>query len=159
MSYGLIRKAEISLSAEKFSMDEFTDSTGAKNYLGFSKIVPSVKLIFKNKNATSSVKKWLAMENLFYSAKLLCHFKETPCLQQDVITYPKSNRYLNQLNFALENNRALYPYSSNIVAQQANNFLRFSFEGKYFFNYPKGGGMNARFICRKIYVFGSQNNL
>jgi hypothetical protein len=153
MSYGLIRKAEISLSAEKFSMDEFTDLTGTKNYLGFSKIVPSVKLIFRNKNATSSVKKWLQWKTYFVREASLSFQRDT-VLQQDIISYPKSNRYLNQLSFGLENNRALYPYSSTIVLQQANNFLRFSFEGKYIFNYPKGGGMNARLFAGKFMYLG-----
>ncbi|HSN08030.1 MAG TPA: M1 family aminopeptidase, partial [Hanamia sp.] len=154
MSYGRIRKAEISLSAEKFSMDEFTDSTGTKNYLGFSKIVPSVKLIFKNKNATSTMKKWVQWKTYFIRETALSFQRDT-ALQQDIVTYPKSNRYLNQLNFVLEDNRVLYPYSSNVVLQQANNFLRFSFEGKYFFNYPKGGGMNARLFAGKFVYLGA----
>ncbi len=153
-SYGLIRKAEISLSAEKFSMDEFTDSTGAKNYLGFSRIVPSVKLIFKNKNATSSLKKWLQWKTYLITETQL-FFQRDTVLQQDVISYPKSNRYLNQASFTLQNTRALYPFSSEIVAQQTNNFLRFSFEGKYFFNYPKGGGVNARFFAGKFMYLGA----
>ena len=58
-------------------MDEFTDSTGAKNYLRFSKIVPSVKLIFKNKNATSSVKKWLQWKTYFISETQLSFQRDT----------------------------------------------------------------------------------
>ncbi len=153
MSYGLIRKAEISLSAEKFSMDEFTDSTGKKNYLGFSKIVPSVKLIFRNKSAASSVKKWLQWKTYFINETELSFNRDT-ILQQDIITYPKVSRYLNQLNFALQNNRALYPYSSIAQIQQTNKFARFSFEGKYFFNYSKGGGMNARLFAGKFMYLG-----
>ena len=155
MSYGLIRKTEFSLSAEKFSMDEFTDSSGRKNYLGFSKIVPSVKLIFKNKNATSSVKKWLQWKTYFINETELSFNRDT-ILQQDIITYPKASRYLNQLNFVMENNRALYPYSSNAQIQQTNKFLRFSFEGKYFFNYSKGGGMNVRLFAGKFMYLGSR---
>lgn len=154
MSYGVIRKTEISLSAEKFSMDEFTDSTGAKNYLGFSKIVPSVKLIFRNKNATSSVKKWLQWKTYFIRETQLS-FQTDTISQQDIISYPKTNRYLNQLSFTLQNQRALYPFSSEIIAQQTNNFLRFSFEGKYLFNYPKGGGLNARFFAGKFIYVGA----
>ncbi len=155
MSYGLIRKAEISLSAEKFSMDEFTDSTGAKNYLGFSKMVPSVKLIFKNKNPTSAVKKWLQWKTFFIRETALSFSRDT-VLQEDVISYPSSSRYLNQLNFAIENNRALYPYFSNVVLQQTDNFLRFSFDGKYFFNYPKEGGITARLFAGKFMYLGDK---
>jgi hypothetical protein len=153
--YGAIRKAEISLSAEKFSMDEFTDSTGAKNYLGFSKIVPSVKLIFRNKNATSSVKKWLQWKTFFINETALSFSTDT-VRHREMISYPKVNRYLNQLTFAIENNRALYPYSSRIIAEQAKNFLRFAFEGKYFFNYASGGGINARLFAGKFIYLGDR---
>ncbi len=158
MSYGLIRKAEISLSAEKFSMDEFTDSTGAKNYLGFSKIVPSVKLIFKNKNATSAVKKWLQWKTYFIRETALSFQRDT-VLQQDVITYPKSNSYLNQLNFALENNRALYPYYSNVVVTADKQFFKIFIRRKIFFQLSKRWRDKCAIFCRKIYVFRRQNNL
>ena len=148
-SYGSIRKTEISFSAEKFSMDEFTDSTGKKNYLGFTKMVPSIKLIFRNKNATSSVKKWLQWKTFFISETSL-FFSTDTINHQDIISYPKINRYLNQLTFSIDNNRALYPYSSNIIAEQAKDFLRLAFEGKYFFNYANGGGMNARLFAGKF---------
>ncbi|MEO8822351.1 MAG: M1 family metallopeptidase, partial [Ginsengibacter sp.] len=155
MSYGAIRKAEISLSAEKASMDEFTDSTGRKNYLGFSKIVPSVKLIFRNKNANNPVQKWMQWKTYFINETQLSFNRDT-ILQQDIITYPKASRYLNQLNFTFQNNRVLNPYSSNLQIQQTNKFLRFSFEGKYFFNYPNGGGMNARLFAGKFMYLGSR---
>jgi hypothetical protein len=155
MSYGAIRKTEISLSAEKFSMDEFTDSTGAKNYLKFSKIVPSIKLIFRNKHATSSMKKWVQWKTFFIQETALSFLKDT-VLHEDIIRYPKTKRYLNQLTLALENNRVLYPYSANIIAEQAKDFLRFAFEGKYFFNYPKGGGMNARLFAGKFMYLGNK---
>jgi len=154
MSYGAVRKTEISLSGERFSMDEFTDSTGTKNYLAFSKIVPAVKLIFRNKNAMSSVKKCLQWKTYIIRETQLSFERDT-ILQKDIISYPKSNRYLNELSFTLQNERALYPFSSEIVAQQTNDFLRFSFEGKYFFNYPKGGGINARFFAGKFMYLGA----
>jgi hypothetical protein len=36
------------------------------------------------------------------------------------------------------------------MAEQAKDFLRFAFEGKYFFNYANGGGMNARLFAGKF---------
>jgi len=155
MSYGLIRKTEISLSTEKFSMDEFTDSSGSKNYLQFVKIVPSVRLIFRNKSATNSVKKCLQWKTYLISETQLLFQRDT-LLQKDGINYPKNSRYLNQLSFNLENNRVLYPFSAAMEAQQTNNFLRFSFHGNYFFNYPKGGGINARIFAGKFLYLGEK---
>ena len=148
-SYGSIRKTEISLSTEKFSMDEFTDSTGTKNYLGFSKIVPSIKFIFRNKNVASSEKKWLQWKTYFITETSLAFSTDT-VRHEEVISYPKVDRYLNQLTLAIENKRALYPYSSKIIAEQAKDFLRFGYEGKYFFNYANGGGLNARLFAGKF---------
>jgi len=153
MSYGLIRKAEISLSGERFSMDEFTDSTAHKNYLGFYKIVPSLKLTFRNKDATSKATKWLQWKTFFINETQLSFNRDT-ILQRDIISYPKVNRYLNQLDFVFGNDRALYPYSSDVQIQQSNKFVRFSFEGKYFFNYPTGGGVSARFFAGKFMYLG-----
>ncbi|MEO8721364.1 MAG: M1 family metallopeptidase [Ginsengibacter sp.] len=155
LSYGTIRKAEISLSAEKFSRDEFTDSTGKKNYLGFLKIVPSVKLIFRNNDATSLVKKWVQWKTYFIQESSLLFSRDT-IRHTDMINYPKTNRYLNQLTLAVENNRVLYPYSIHIIAEQAINFLRFTFEEKYFFNYQKSGGINARIFAGKFMYLGNK---
>ena len=155
MSYGAIRKTEVSVSGEKFAMDEFTDSTGAKNYLGFSKIVPSIKLFFRNKNATSSVRKWLQWKTYFIEETGYLFSRDT-VQQIDVISYPKTSRYLNQLTFALENTRALYPYSGNFIAEQAKGFLRLTFEGKYFFNYATGGGVDARLFAGKFIYLGEK---
>ena len=74
----------------------------------------------------------------------------------DVITYPKISRYLNQLTFRLEDNRVLYPYQTSFIAEQAKEFLRLSFEGKYFFNYPNGGGLETRFFAGKFMYLGDK---
>ncbi len=154
LSYGKIRKTIISLSGEKFDMDEFTDSTAKKNYLGFSKIVPSVKLIFKNKNPTSPITKWIQWKTYFISETQLS-FNTDSLTHEGFITYPKAKRYLNQLSLATQNNRALYPYSAHITAQQGKGFARITFEGNYFFNYVHGGGLDARFFAGKFMYLGT----
>ena len=96
LSYGFIRKAELSVSGEKFTADDFTDSTGTKNHLGFSKIVPSLKIIFRNKNATSSITKSVQWKTYFIEETGLLFTRDT-IHQIDIISYPKIDRYLNQL--------------------------------------------------------------
>jgi Peptidase family M1 domain len=155
LSYGLIRKAELSLSAEKFSVDEYTDSTGTKNYLGFSKIVPAIKIIFRNKDATSSLTKSVQWKTYFIEETGVLFTRDT-VNQVDVISYPKIDRYLNQLRLNLENNRVLYPYSGTLQAEQANDFVRLALEGNYFFNYAKGGGLQARLFGGKFIYLGDK---
>jgi hypothetical protein len=154
-SYGLIRKTEFSLSGEKFTMDEYTDSAGNKNYMGFSKIVPAIKIIFRNKTALSTMEKSVQWKTYFIQETGLLFTRDT-VTQSDLITYPKSSRYLNQLQAKLENHRALYPYSGELLAEQAQDFIRLAFEGKYSFNYPKGGGMNVRIFGGKFIYLGDK---
>ncbi|MEO5650169.1 MAG: M1 family aminopeptidase, partial [Ginsengibacter sp.] len=154
MSYGFIRKAELLLSGEKFTMDEFTDSTGTKNYMGFTKLVPSVKLVFKNKKATSAVIKYAQWKTYFIEETSLL-FQRDPVTQAETFSYPKTKRYLNQLTLSIEDNRVLYPYSASLLAEQAKGFARLAFEGKFFFNYGKGRGMSARLFAGKFIYLGN----
>ena len=155
LSNGLIRKAELSVSGEKFTADNFTDSTGAKNNLGFSKIAPSIKITFRNKNATSTITKSVQWKTYIIRETGIL-FSTDPVNNIETISYPKVDRYLNQIQFTLENNRALYPYSGNLQAEQAKDFVRLAFEGKYFFNYAKGGGLSARLFGGKFIYLGDR---
>jgi len=155
LSYGSIRKAELSISGEKFTMNEFTDSTGRQNYQGFSKIVPSLKITFRNKNATSSITKSIQWKTYFIEETDLLFTRDT-INQTFIIFYPKTNRYLNQLTLGLENNRALYPYSGQLQIEQYKSLIRFGFTGNYYFNYAKGGGMNMRVFGGKIFYAGDK---
>jgi hypothetical protein len=56
----------------------------------------------------------------------------------------------------IENNRALYPYKGEFKAEKGKDFIRTTFTGKYFFNYPKGGGLNVRLFAGKFFYSGSK---
>lgn len=155
MSYGRIRKTEISLSASKFTMDAFVDSTGTKNYMGFNKLVPAIKFIFKNEDANSKVTKYLQWKTYFIEETGLLFSRDT-LEQKDIITYPKTSRFLNQLTFSFSNDRALYPYSSKLIAEQGRGFARIALDGNYYFNYAKGGGMDVRLIGGKFIYLGDR---
>jgi hypothetical protein len=51
----------------------------------------------------------------------------------------------------LANGRALYPYRGELKIEQAKNFARAAFTGNYFFNYPKGGGLDVRLFAGKFF--------
>jgi hypothetical protein len=89
-------KLTLSLSGAKFTGGSFTDSTNTKNPLEFSKLTPSLKYLFTNKNSRSQVKKFVQFKTfLINEASVL--FKRDIVNNIDVITYPKQQRYLNQL--------------------------------------------------------------
>lgn len=154
-SYGRIRKTEISLSGAHFNMDEFTDSTNTKNFMSVSKIVPSIKITFKNKNPRRHVNSYVQWKTFFITEASYLFTLDT-VKNIDIITYPKSNRYLNQLSFVFDNERALYPYRYDITAQQATDFLRLTAEVNYFFNYANGGGLSARLFAGKFIYLGDK---
>ncbi|MGG9960799.1 M1 family metallopeptidase [Ferruginibacter sp. SUN106] len=149
------QKAELSVSGASFNGDTFTDSTAKLNYLYFSKIVPSLKFVFANKNPRSRVTKFVQWKTFLINEQQLL-FTRDDIRQIDIITYPVKSRYINQLQFVLENNRALYPYKGNLSIDQGDGFVRTAFTGNYFFNYAKGGGMNMRIFAGKFFYTGDK---
>ncbi|MEO9209542.1 MAG: M1 family metallopeptidase, partial [Ginsengibacter sp.] len=156
MSYGPIRKAELFLSASSFTMDVFKDSTGKNNFMGYRKLVPGIKIIFRNNDANSKVTNYLQWKTYFFEETGLQFIRDT-IEEKDIITYPKSNRFLNQLIFSFSNNRILYPYAAKLTAEQGSGFARIAFDGNYYFNYAKGGGMNVRVFAGKFIYLGDKN--
>jgi hypothetical protein len=152
------QKIETSLSGETFSSNAFTDSANNKKTLRFSKIVPSIKYIFANKDPRSTVTKFIQWKTFFIREQGLLFTRDTINLQ-DNITYPAASRYLNQLRFVIENNRVLYPYNGELLAEQGDGFLRFAFTGNYYFNYAKGCGINLRLFAGKFLYLGDKTFL
>jgi len=148
-TYGWIRQAEVSVSAAHFNMDSFTDSTGTKNFMNFSKFVPAVKFTFRNKNYRSHANSYVQWKTYFISEQSLLFTRDT--IQDiDIITYPQTDRYLNELSFVKENDRELYPYRFEITGQQGDGFVRLGSQLNYYFNYAKGGGLNMRLFAGKF---------
>lgn len=153
-SYGSIRKFEISLSGATFNMDAYTDSTGTKNFMKFSKIVPSLKLTFRNKYPRSHVNASVQWKTFFIDEQSI-RFQFDSVIGT-VINYPHQTRYLNQLRFDYDNQRALYPYRATLTAEQSEDFVKLGLEGKYFFNYRKEGGLQARLFAGKFLYTGDK---
>ena len=153
-SYGMIQKIQISLSGEKFSDDQFTDSTGNKTYLGFLKMVPSVKMVFR-KSPRSSVTSYVQWKTFFIREQSLAFIRDT-VRQLNIITYPKINRYINQLKFVIENARVLYPFWVELQGEQSTDFIKTTLNLNYYFNYLKGGGMSLRFFAGKFFYIGDR---
>lgn len=150
-----IRKITIAGAASSFNGDDFTDSTGKRNPMRFSKIVPGIRIDFANKNPRSTIVKYLQWKTFFINEQTLSFLRDT-INDVDVITYPTASRYFNQLRLVVENNRALYPYNAELQADQGKDFVRLAFTGNYFFNYAKGGGMNVRLFAGKFFYLGDR---
>ncbi|MEQ1554763.1 MAG: M1 family metallopeptidase [Ferruginibacter sp.] len=146
----------ISGAASKFTGGSFKDSTGTENPLQFSKIVPSIKYIFAAKNARSTIKKFVQIKSFLINETTI-NFTRDFVNNIDIITYPKEKRYINQLQFGVENNRALYPYNAIVQAEQGDGFVRLNFTGNYYFNFQKNGGLDVRLFAGKFIYTGNKS--
>lgn len=149
------QKFEIAVAGASFSGDNFTDSTGTTNTQRFSKITPSLKYVFANKNPRSSITKFIQWKTYLINEQELLFTRDT-VNQVDVISYPTVSRYVNQLQFVIENNRVLYPYKGALQVEQGDGFARLAFTGNYYFNYAKNGGMNVRIFAGKFFYLGDK---
>lgn len=159
----IFKKVELGISGSTFTMDEFTDSDGNKNYFSFHKIVPGIKFTLQEKNPRSTLTRFIQFKTFLIGEETLRFYRDT------VITQPgpdttisnkyrtiNENRTLNQLQFVLENNRVLYPYRGELKIEQGEDFVRTAFTGKYFFNYPKKGGLDVRLFAGKFFYTSSK---
>jgi len=157
------KSIDIGVSGATFTANQFTDNDGKKNFLGFTKIVPGIKLTLKEKNPRSNLNRFIQFKSFLINEDALRFFNDT------IITPPRpdttiiskyrtisESRTLNQLRFVIENNRVLYPYSGELKIEQGKYFARAAFTGKYFFNYSKGGGLDVRLFAGKFFYTGSR---
>lgn len=117
------------------------------------KIVPSINFSFKTKHRH--------LQNnfdyrFFYLQETELNYVMSP---RDSNYYPQTSgtgaRYVNQLTYTHSNKRVLYPYSAQLQLQQGEQFFRINAEGKYFFNYAKGGGLSIRAFASKFGYLGT----
>lgn len=149
------QKVELAIAGARFTGDSYVDSTGKKNFQPFSKIVPSVKFTFANKNPRSPLTRFLQFKSYLLSETGLLFTRDT-VQQVDLISYPKQSSTINQLQFVLENNRALYPHRAALQVDQGAGFVRTHITGDYYFNYAKGGGVNVRLFAGKFFYTGAK---
>lgn len=152
----LFQKIEAGISAATFTADQFTDGDNNKIFLGFRKIVPGIKFTFKEKNPVSEMNRFVQFKTFLVNEDGLNFYRDTLISGIDTTITTKynttsTNRTLNQLRFVMENNRALYPYRGEVKIEQGKDFVRTAFTGNYFFNYPKGGGLNVRLFAGKFF--------
>lgn len=156
-----IRKTDIFLNASRFSMDEFTDTAGNKLIMQFQKLVPGLRLTFKEKDPRSTVYRYIQWKTFFIAEQSLhitpdsvINGTDTSILFRYLL--PKEKRYLNQLKFVYENDRVLYPFDATLQIEQAKDFVRPTFTGNYFFNYPKNGGLQVRIFAGKFFYLNGK---
>jgi hypothetical protein len=159
----IFRKADIFVNASTFSMNDYTDETDKKTSLSFLKIVPGLRLTANEKNPRSTIKKYLQWKTFLISEDGFTFFSDTIINGIDTAILSRTGKkrnsqVFNELKVVIENERALYPFSAEIKAEQGKDFLRAGFTGKYFFNYPKEGGLQVRLFAGKFFYTTSKTS-
>ncbi len=158
---GLFRQLRIGLNGAAFTADRYTAPDRSKALLGFRKIVPELRLVAREKNPRSSFYRYIQFRSFLINEEALRFYRDTLVQGQDTTITNKfstlsANRVLNQLKLVIENNRALYPYKGELNIEQGKDFARLAFTGHYFFNYARGGGLQARLFAGKFLYRGSR---
>jgi hypothetical protein len=153
----LFDRVTIALSAMKFNSDNFTDTADNTYNLAFRKIAPSIKLVLKENDPLSTRERFIQWKTFFFNEDGLRFGRDTLPNGNRItrISEERSSRYLNQLRFVIRDGRALYPYSAELMAEQAENFVRLAFTGNYHFNYNDKHGVDVRFFAGKFFYTGN----
>jgi hypothetical protein len=149
---------ELGVNAARFSSLEGTDSSGVKVFGGFYKVAPSLRFTLKPRSLLSTVEKWIEWKTFIIGERGFKYVTDS----DDSMSYPAlagtQTRYLNQLTFQLTDYRKLYPYDVQLQVQQGDGFYRANATGFYYFNYPKGGGLQVRMFAAKFGYLGGKTN-
>lgn len=158
---GFFRKIDLGVSASKFSMTEFKKTNGEKVFFDFRKLVPGIRLTLNEKNPRNTINRFIQWKTYLFTEQsyrisydTVINLPDTTITQR--VNTMNENRTLNQFTAVIENYRALYPYRSELKIEQAKNFVRAAFTGKYFFNYAKEGGLDLRLFAGKFFYSGSK---
>lgn len=150
-------KAEAFVAAAHFTGDSFKDSTGKTNFQPFTKIAPGFRFTFANSDPRSTARKYLQLKTFFITETGLLFTRDSSF--NTTISYPEEKRNLAQLRFVYEQNRALYPFDASFQSEVNKDFIRTTFTGNYFFNYPKTGGLQVRLFAGKFFYTGEKTFL
>lgn len=151
------QRITVALSGMKFTTDDFTDTANTKYTTGFRKLVPSFKFVLREKDILSTRERFIQWKTFLFDEDILKFKSDTfPNGNRFTkITKQSESRYLNQLRLVMRDSRALYPYSAELLAEQAKNFVRIAFTGNYHFNYNSELGVDVRVFAGKFFYSGN----
>ena len=151
-------RIQVGVTTARFSTLKGLDSNRNEITGNFYKIVPSLRVTFRDRTPRSTVEKWIEWKTFLIGERGFDYVKKSA----DSIFYPSKgavqNRYLNQLMFNITDYRALYPYDVQLQLQQGAGFYRANLTTHYFYNYGTGGGMQLRFFAAKFGYIGSKTS-
>ncbi len=152
---------ETAVSRMSYTKDNFSDGSGTTINLRVNRTVPSVKLTLFDKDPLQQKRFTVGWKTFLISEDGL-QFQTVitpgpPADTSDVVTATRHHRTVNRLSLAYSDQRALYPYSINISADQGKGFIRAGFTAEYYFNYADNKtGLSARVFAGKFFYLNEK---
>lgn len=152
------QRITLAVNALKFNTNDFVDTANQRYITGFRKISPTLKFVFAEKNPRSTRERFIQWKTFLLDEDDL-RFKSDTFPNGNrftKISTTSASRYLNQLRFVIQDNRVLYPYRGELMAEQAKDFVRLAFTGNYYFNYNEKLGADIRVFAGKFIYLGER---
>lgn len=153
----IFEKVEAGISGAKFSGNDYTDSVGKTTHLQFTKLVPHVRVVFRNNDARSLLARYAQLKIYNINLEQL-RFNWDSVNMVNKYSVGNKSITLGQLKYVEENSRALYPYRWDLQIEMSKNFVRIAHTGNYFFNFPNKGGLNVRWFTGKFFYLGDKTS-
>lgn len=156
----LIKRIDAGAAASKFSYINTIEEAQPKQYAGFSKIVPFIRVSFNDNSADHKLSHSLQLKHFFireegFRYKDVVSGTDTTLGAQTI----SANRGVTQLKLEIENSRKLYPYSGDLNIEYLEGLLRMGFTGNYYFNYSDDkNGLQVRVFAGKIIYTGEKTS-
>lgn len=147
---------ELGADLARFNYSRFTDIDGNITRLGYGKVSPWLQLNLKNRDARNTRESYLRVK-YYYITEENFSFRYDSAAQKMEVSTIGSSRSFGQVKLVSSDSRVLYPWNWELQFEGASNFGRLTFTGNYFFNYPKGGGLDIRGFAGKFFYFGSED--
>ena len=148
-----IKEIQAGFNASTFSYSDGVDTNSHKVYGKLFKVVPFIKATLPSRSP--KVLKTLTFKSFIINER----DPEFVRYSVDSFFYPAEGefvtRFVNELTFDYSSARVLYPYQAQVQVQQGLTWYRLNATGNYFFNYPKGGGVNLSVFAAKFGYIGS----
>ncbi|HJT74971.1 MAG TPA: hypothetical protein VJ720_13145, partial [Chitinophaga sp.] len=147
-----LKRIDAGVSAAKFSYTNTIDDVQPKQYAGFSKVAPFIRVSFNDNSPGHKINRYVQLKHFFireegFRYKNVINGTDTTLGANKL----SASRGVTQLKLGIENRRRLYPYSGDLNIEYLEGLLRMGLTGNYYFNYADDkNGLQVRVFAGKI---------
>jgi hypothetical protein len=155
-----LKRIDAGASAAMFSYTNTIDEVQPKQYAGFSKLAPFIRVSFNDNSPGHKINRSIQLKHFFireqgFRYKEVINGTDTTTGANKI----SANRGVTQLKLEIGNRRKLYPYSGELNIEYVEGLIRAGFTGNYYFNYSNDkNGLQVRVFAGKIIYLGEKTS-